>query len=371
MSPDIDLAFRPDTFFRPQKLEKHLLSKVKGAVVRKRLQALFAEGRHAEVHELLTPEGLSANDRKALEAYHPMFMGGNYLPDTEDGEVENARISIKSTTFDVTCVYARPDEGVIHYRVVDEYGGDTLQGPSDAQTDKPMALGKFADFFLRAWPLIDVLEMNFEGDEEGAMDFFSADSDFYPEFDRLCRQRMHAHFAADESGSGVEVDGTTSDPTDALSTCGINADGVKIETANTMNAELEGKRPNQPVDWQLVASGVWSEDRYHSGHIAYFIANTGPGEWVMESVERNAELDDVTEEDVEEGRLNDDQIQAMLGMTLAEAQASEHRQIVATCSSARADWDSKSAAAALYQAVCKSGGKAIDEPDGTGGLLDL
>jgi len=28
MSTDIDFAFRPDTYFRPQKLEKHLLSKV-------------------------------------------------------------------------------------------------------------------------------------------------------------------------------------------------------------------------------------------------------------------------------------------------------------------------------------------------------
>ena len=238
MSTHIDLGFRPDTYFRPQKLEKHLLSKVKGAVVRKRLQALFAEGRHAEVHELLTTEALSANDRKALEAFHPMFMGGNYLPD-------------------------------------------------------------------------------------------------------------------------------------APSTGGINADGVKIETADTMNAELEGKRPKQPVNWLLVASGFWSQGRYHSGHIAYFIANTGPGEWLMESVERDAELDGVTEEDVEEDRLNDDQIQAMWGMTLAEAQDAEYGQIVATCSGASADWDAKHVAAVLYRAVCKSGGKAIDEPDEIDGLLDL
>lgn len=200
MSTDIDLAFRPDTYFRPQKLEKHLLSKVKGAVVRKRLQALFAEGRHAEVHELLTTEALSANDRKALEAYHPMFMGGNYLPDTEEGDVEIARISIKSTTFDVTCVYARPDEGSIIYRVVDEYGGDTLQEPNETRTDRPMTLGEFADFFLTAWPLIDVLEMNFDRDLEGALDFFSADSDFYPGLDHLCRKRVCAHFPDEEPG---------------------------------------------------------------------------------------------------------------------------------------------------------------------------
>jgi hypothetical protein len=113
VSDEVDLNFRPDTYFKPHKLERYLLSKVKGGVVKKKLQTLFAEGRHAEVRELLTTEALSANDRKALESFHPMFMGGNYLPDTEDGKVEIARIRIKSTTFDVTCVYARPDKGVI------------------------------------------------------------------------------------------------------------------------------------------------------------------------------------------------------------------------------------------------------------------
>jgi hypothetical protein len=198
MSDEINLEYRPETYFGPGKLEKYLLSKVKGAVLRKKLQALFVAGGHADVCTLLTDEGISAADRDALESFHPMFMGGNYLPDTEDGEVEIARICIKSTTYDVTCVYARPDEGAIHYRVVDEYGGDTLRGPAEARTDKPMSLGEFADFFLGAWPLVDVLDMNFENDRAASLDFFSAESDFYPDFDTLCRQRVIEHFPESE-----------------------------------------------------------------------------------------------------------------------------------------------------------------------------
>jgi hypothetical protein len=198
VSKEIDLEYRPKTYFRPEKLEKFLLSKVEGAVLRKKLQALFDGGRHADVRTLATAEGISAADRKALESFHPMFMGGNYLPDTEDDEVEIARISIKSTTYDVTCVYARPDEGAIHYRVVDEYGGDTLQGTAETRTDRPMTLGDFADFFLGAWPLIDVLEMNFENDRAASLEFFSAKSEFYPDFDRLCRQRVIEHFPEPE-----------------------------------------------------------------------------------------------------------------------------------------------------------------------------
>ncbi len=194
MSNDLDLDFRPKSYFRPEQLEKYLLSKVKGAVLRKKLKALLDEGRHHEVRDLVGDAAFSVVDRKALESFHPMFMGGNYLPDTEDGEAEIARISIQSTTFDVTSVYARLEEGVIHYRVVDEYGGDTLQGPSEATTSSPMTLGEFAAFFLTTWPLIEVLEMNYEDDVNGALGFFSADSDFYPELDRLCRQWVRKHF---------------------------------------------------------------------------------------------------------------------------------------------------------------------------------
>ena len=85
---DINLDFRPDSYFRPHRLEEYLLSTVKGAVLKGKLRDLFAEGRHAEVAQLLGTDGISAGDRKALVAVHPMFIGGNYLPDAEDREVE-------------------------------------------------------------------------------------------------------------------------------------------------------------------------------------------------------------------------------------------------------------------------------------------
>ena len=215
MNDDIDLNFRPDTYFRPQKLERYLLSKVKGAVVRKKLQVLFDEGRHAEVRELLTNEALSANDRKMLESFHPMFMGGNYLPDIDVGEVEICRISIASTTCDVTCVYARPVEGAIHYRVVDEYGGDTLSGRNTRTSIRPLTLGQLEAFFTGAWSVFDVLEMNFGDDGydlEQMQDFVvGVDSEFYPDLGKLYRQRV-ANWATEPRNGGEHEDESAGEP---------------------------------------------------------------------------------------------------------------------------------------------------------------
>jgi hypothetical protein len=59
------------------------------------------------------------------------------------------------------------------------------------------------DFFTGAWPLHQVLDMNFQGDVEGMLEFFVAESDFYPDLDALCRQRVLEAFPnEDENEAG-------------------------------------------------------------------------------------------------------------------------------------------------------------------------
>jgi hypothetical protein len=204
MTTSIDINFRPKAYFGPERLEQYLISKVKGSVVRRKLKTLFKEGRHSEIETLLGEKGISKADLKALGSVHPMFMGGNYLPDTEDGEVEIARITIRSTTFDVACVFAKPEHGSIRYQVVDEYNGETLSGQSEMVSDQPLTLGELTDFFLNAWSLVDVLEMNFENDLESALDFFFVESRFYPDLGRLCIQRVIESFPAKKDDKQTE-----------------------------------------------------------------------------------------------------------------------------------------------------------------------
>jgi hypothetical protein len=190
VTENINLAYRPKSYFAPLRLEEQLIAQVKSAVVRRKLEKLHTEGRLDELRALLKENGILKSSLKGLETIHPAFMGGNYLPGAVEGEIEIARIEIDSTTNDVTSLLAKQDEGRIQYWVVDEYDGETLTGPVEMTCDKPLTLGEMADFFLDAWNLIEVLKMNFEGNQEASLDFFIAKSKFYPDFDRLCRQRV-------------------------------------------------------------------------------------------------------------------------------------------------------------------------------------
>lgn len=193
-SNPIDLSFRPDSYFWDLGAEDELLTHIKGAARREALQRLIDQGQRAQIPEFLSKAKLSDEERKAIGRIHPYFMGGEYLPDQEDGEVEIARIEIDSTTADVTSVYASLTAAGIHYRVVDEYGGDTLSGPSETDSTRPLTLGELEAFFTGAWPLMEVLEMNFEEDVEGMLGFFRAHSQFYPVLDTLLRQRVREAF---------------------------------------------------------------------------------------------------------------------------------------------------------------------------------
>ena len=201
----IDLNYRPASYFWPHGLETHLLASVKGARRKAALKALIDAGRVDEVPELLAKSMLSDEEREAIGRIHPAFMGGEYLPDldtdTATAEIEIARISIESTTGDVTSVYARRGKDCIHYRVVDEYGGDTLSGERERTSAQPLTLGQLVEFFTAAWPFEDVLEMNFPDDLNGKLGFFSGDSAFYAQFDTLLRHRVceaHADTNEDE-----------------------------------------------------------------------------------------------------------------------------------------------------------------------------
>ena len=198
---EINLDYRPSTYFWPHGLAKHLLARVKGSKRKAALQALIDAGQFDEIPGFLAKSSLTEEERRAIGRIHPAFMGGEYLPDLDETEIEIARISISSTTGDVTSMYARRGKKCIHYRVVDEYGGETLTADTERTSERPLTLGELHRFFMAAWPFTDVLEMNFGDDAAGMLRFFSGSSAFYGRFDALLRQCVTSQYAA----SGEEL----------------------------------------------------------------------------------------------------------------------------------------------------------------------
>jgi hypothetical protein len=206
----IDLCFRPRSYFWPLEVETHLLARIKGAQRRAELQSLLTSGPHGDIPDLLAKSGLSESERQVLGQVHPAFMGGEYLPDLAQSEVEIARITIASVTQDVTSVVARRGKHRIYYRVVDEYGGETLAGVTRRTSNNPLTMAQLETFFNGAWSIFDVLDMNFadNGYPTAAIRaFVAASSCFYPQLGSLYAQRIAAWVRERRREHGLDSDG--------------------------------------------------------------------------------------------------------------------------------------------------------------------
>lgn len=165
MSKLIDLNYRPKSYFWASEMGIQLSSQIKGAQRKALYEASINDGDASDLDKFLRKPSLNTEERDLIGKVHPSFMGGEYLPDKDDDEIEIARITINSTLTDVTSVYASLRDNQLYYRVVDEHEGSTLseenENEYESSTDIPMTLAEMTDFFLNAWPLLEILEMNF------------------------------------------------------------------------------------------------------------------------------------------------------------------------------------------------------------------
>lgn len=182
----IDLEFRPSDRLFPMTAEKLLLSRVKGTWRREVLTIAVAEDQLNEVDPFFTKISLDNEERRARAAVHPTFMGGEYLPDFEEGEIEVARIDLRSTMADAISIRMRQLPEGFAYRVVDEYMDENVNGLLEAPTsllaDRPLTLAQFGEFAIRVSRLKDICDTDRFDNVDEAQGFVSASSEFYPQF---------------------------------------------------------------------------------------------------------------------------------------------------------------------------------------------
>ena len=210
----IDWGYRPSGYFWAKDSGIFLASDIKGAERRKYYEWLLESGDQEAIDDFVLNSSLSDRERRAAGSFHPAFMGGEYLPDCKPLQVEIARIGIASTTSDVTCIYARLEDGVIEYNIVDEYDGETVEGPNSCSSEVPLSLEELVDFFLKGWDLLGVLNANFEdhGNPADMVKGFVSDarSSFYAQFGQAIEARIdmwlvdHEVFPESEDEEDIE-----------------------------------------------------------------------------------------------------------------------------------------------------------------------
>lgn len=150
---------------------------------------------------------------------HPRWMGGEYLPDCDAGEVEIARIVLDSTTMDVVSFRAHRDDGQgtdVEYAAVDEYDSSwTLTRRSSVLT---LTLGQLIDLIDRSTCSSD--------DRDESLDFVAniwrftnpidcpgfvtVESDYYPQLTEWYREKEarwleeHAADATQDTRGGAQ-----------------------------------------------------------------------------------------------------------------------------------------------------------------------
>jgi hypothetical protein len=103
------MRFRPESF-RTAASDPlaAILRNVKGGNRREMIRDYYEAGKLDELSNELLSDSLNEEVRISLGKIHPIFMGGEYLPNYGRQEVEIARIALASTTSDVVSLRVRP-----------------------------------------------------------------------------------------------------------------------------------------------------------------------------------------------------------------------------------------------------------------------
>jgi len=169
------------------------LSRIHGIERQVIARRLYAEHGFTALSEFLVKEGLNNEERDAWGAIGPWCMGGEYLPEVKEGEMEIARISMRSVMSDQISVRATRVPDGIEYRIVGEYEEDEswrCRLPFDTSKE-PLSLGELMDLmqrsnqagsgypgglFAASWAMM----RDHYYDEADTIAFLSLSSPFYP-----------------------------------------------------------------------------------------------------------------------------------------------------------------------------------------------
>jgi len=117
----LDFSYRPETYWESDDPCEVILSDIKGEQRRHLVRQALESGDVGNIPESILGSQLEEPERRDWGKIHPLYMGGEYLAGDLPGETAIARVSLNSTTGDVSELRACPVRDGIGYRIVDEY----------------------------------------------------------------------------------------------------------------------------------------------------------------------------------------------------------------------------------------------------------
>ena len=183
------LEYRPADYWDHPSAQ---FANIKGELRRTILEEEFCAGTLSEVPQNLLADDLSDGLRESLGSLDPAWMGGEYLPSYEDGEIEIGRATLKSTLTDVISIRARRMMGGIKYRIVDEYESDFSVSPGSSAL--PLTLKELIGLVEAAElpSLRGEFDDRWAGEEE-YIAFLRIYSPFYPQLEEWFREDAVEH----------------------------------------------------------------------------------------------------------------------------------------------------------------------------------
>jgi len=192
----MDFSFRPETYWVRKNPIDLILSNIKGEQRRQLARKLIEVGCLDDPGSVLVASQVTSEQRAALGAIHPAWLGGEYLPPDLPGETTIVRIAMRTVTSDVIEIRARPADRGAFYRIVDEYHTEIEFEPRWSQW--PLTMMEVIDMIDSARGIhagygnivTGALAANFGhpgADPKQAAAFIRVESDVYPELEAWYR----------------------------------------------------------------------------------------------------------------------------------------------------------------------------------------
>lgn len=256
-----DFDYRPEKYWPELPTEETVVAKVKGTVRRNVARQLLKEADETapeEVGDFVLKHDLGEAGKTHFGSFHPSNLGGEFLPDSPDDEIEIARVELRSVTGDVIQVQARPESEGISYRVVDDYWDEGVHyATAPEKSTRPLSFGELIDLMDTALAIkVDeedaygpgLVEPNLDYNLEGGAEledlsgFVIVSSAFYPQLEAYYEARSDAWYQAQREE--LREAGLLDDDEDKLP----QADSGSVSVADPNQLSLNDEEPDEDED---------------------------------------------------------------------------------------------------------------------------